>query len=51
MQVPLEVANLRASRDVAVLDFSYTFGTAMVILLCSNLFSQSSHVSIFFLTW
>ncbi|KAG0553166.1 hypothetical protein BDA96_01G571300 [Sorghum bicolor] len=27
VQVPLEVANLRASRDVAVLDFSYTFGT------------------------
>ena len=33
MQVPLEVANLRASRDVAVLDFSYTFGTTPVILL------------------
>ncbi|CAN6296838.1 unnamed protein product [Urochloa humidicola] len=30
VQVPLEVANLRASRDVAVLDFSYTFGTALV---------------------
>ncbi|TVU48647.1 hypothetical protein EJB05_08288 [Eragrostis curvula] len=30
VQVPLEVANLRASRDVAVLDFSYTFGTAPV---------------------
>ncbi|KAL6660266.1 hypothetical protein ACP70R_002388 [Stipagrostis hirtigluma subsp. patula] len=30
VQVPLEVANLRASRDVAVLDFSYTFGTAVV---------------------
>ncbi|CAN6285989.1 unnamed protein product [Urochloa humidicola] len=30
VQVPLEVANLRASRDVAVLDFSYMFGTALV---------------------
>ncbi|CAD6201602.1 unnamed protein product [Miscanthus lutarioriparius] len=30
VQVPLEVANLRASRDVAVLDFSYTFGTSLV---------------------
>ncbi|KAL6847616.1 hypothetical protein ACP4OV_022642 [Aristida adscensionis] len=30
VQVPLEVANLRASRDVAVLDFSYTFGAASV---------------------
>jgi AP-2 complex subunit alpha len=30
VQVPLEIANLRASRDVAVLDFSYTFGTALV---------------------
>ncbi|RLN38657.1 AP-2 complex subunit alpha-2-like [Panicum miliaceum] len=30
VQVPLEVVNLRASRDVAVLDFSYTFGTALV---------------------
>ena len=38
MQVPLEVANLRASRDVAVLDFSYTFGTSLVILLCYHIF-------------
>ncbi|WVZ55142.1 hypothetical protein U9M48_005842 [Paspalum notatum var. saurae] len=30
VQVPLEVANLRASRDVAVLDFSYNFGAALV---------------------
>ncbi|XP_072962423.1 AP-2 complex subunit alpha-2-like isoform X1 [Typha angustifolia] len=30
VQCPLEVVNLRASRDVAVLDFSYKFGTAMV---------------------
>ncbi|XP_062209591.1 AP-2 complex subunit alpha-1-like [Phragmites australis] len=30
VQVPLEIVNLRASRDVAVLDFSYTFGTALV---------------------
>ncbi|AQL10000.1 AP-2 complex subunit alpha-2 [Zea mays] len=30
VQVPLEVANLRASRDVAVLDLSYTFGTSLV---------------------
>ncbi|KAJ1299140.1 hypothetical protein BS78_01G509000 [Paspalum vaginatum] len=30
VQVPLEVANLRASRDVAVLDFSYNFGTVLV---------------------
>ncbi|XP_010933729.1 AP-2 complex subunit alpha-2 [Elaeis guineensis] len=29
VQCPLEVMNLRASRDVAVLDFSYKFGTAM----------------------
>jgi len=38
VQVPLEVANLRASRDVAVLDFSYTFGTSLVILLCYHIF-------------
>uniref|UniRef100_A0A0D3FCW6 AP-2 complex subunit alpha n=1 Tax=Oryza barthii TaxID=65489 RepID=A0A0D3FCW6_9ORYZ len=30
VQIPLEVVNLRASRDVAVLDFSYTFGTSLV---------------------
>ncbi|KAJ4744633.1 AP-2 complex subunit alpha-2 [Rhynchospora pubera] len=30
VQCPLEVINLRASRDVAVLDFSYKFGTAVV---------------------
>ncbi|KAK9690130.1 hypothetical protein RND81_09G107100 [Saponaria officinalis] len=30
VQCPLEVVNLRPSRDVAVLDFSYKFGTSMV---------------------
>ncbi|KAK5810400.1 AP-2 complex subunit alpha-2 -like protein [Gossypium arboreum] len=30
VQCPLEVVNLRPSRDVAVLDFSYKFGTHMV---------------------
>ncbi|ONK80440.1 uncharacterized protein A4U43_C01F17740 [Asparagus officinalis] len=30
VQCPLEVVNLRASRDVAILDFSYNFGTAAV---------------------
>ncbi|OMO58285.1 hypothetical protein CCACVL1_25502 [Corchorus capsularis] len=30
VQCPLEVANLRPSRDVAVLDFSYKFGANMV---------------------
>ncbi|WOL06225.1 AP-2 complex subunit alpha-1-like [Canna indica] len=30
VQCPLEVVNVRASRDLAVLDFSYAFGTAMV---------------------
>ncbi|XP_077235889.1 AP-2 complex subunit alpha-1-like [Tasmannia lanceolata] len=30
VQCPLEVLNLRPSRDVAVLDFSYKFGTPMV---------------------
>ncbi|XP_043724964.1 AP-2 complex subunit alpha-1-like [Telopea speciosissima] len=30
VQCPLEVVNLRPSRDVAVLDFSYKFGTAVV---------------------
>ncbi|XP_010278259.1 PREDICTED: AP-2 complex subunit alpha-1-like isoform X2 [Nelumbo nucifera] len=30
VQCPLEVVNLRPSRDVAVLDFSYKFGTIMV---------------------
>ncbi|KAF8395329.1 hypothetical protein HHK36_019273 [Tetracentron sinense] len=30
VQCPLEVVNLRPSRDVAVLDFSYKFGTTMV---------------------
>lgn len=30
VQCPLEVINLRASRDVAVLDFSYAFGTTAV---------------------
>ncbi|XP_059627145.1 AP-2 complex subunit alpha-1-like isoform X1 [Cornus florida] len=30
VQCPLEVVNLRPSRDVAVLDFSYTFGTHVV---------------------
>lgn len=30
VQCPLEVTNLRPSRDVAVLDFSYMFGTKMV---------------------
>ncbi|KAG8073123.1 hypothetical protein GUJ93_ZPchr0006g41796 [Zizania palustris] len=29
VQIPLEVVNLRASRDVAVIDFSYTFGTVL----------------------
>lgn len=31
MQCPLEVVNLRPSRDVAVLDFSFKFGTNVVI--------------------
>lgn len=30
VQCPLEIANLRPSRDVAVLDFSYKFGTILV---------------------
>jgi AP-2 complex subunit alpha len=30
VQIPLEVVNLHASRDVVVLDFSYKFGTALV---------------------
>ncbi|KAJ0020611.1 hypothetical protein Pint_31991 [Pistacia integerrima] len=30
VQCPLEIMNLRPSRDVAVLDFSYKFGTNMV---------------------
>ncbi|KAJ0964279.1 hypothetical protein J5N97_029401 [Dioscorea zingiberensis] len=30
VQCPLEVVNVRASRDVAVLDFSYKFGTELV---------------------
>ncbi|OWM68960.1 hypothetical protein CDL15_Pgr025147 [Punica granatum] len=30
VQCPLEVTNLRPSRDIAVLDFSYTFGTSVV---------------------
>jgi AP-2 complex subunit alpha len=30
VQCPLEIVNLRPSRDVAVLDFSYKFGTNMV---------------------
>ncbi|KAI4382286.1 hypothetical protein MLD38_008267 [Melastoma candidum] len=30
VQCPLEVVNLRPSRDVAVLDFSYNFGTSLV---------------------
>ncbi|GAV89809.1 Adaptin_N domain-containing protein/Alpha_adaptin_C domain-containing protein/Alpha_adaptinC2 domain-containing protein [Cephalotus follicularis] len=30
VQCPLEVVNLRPSRDIAVLDFSYKFGTNMV---------------------
>ncbi|XP_031500109.1 AP-2 complex subunit alpha-2-like [Nymphaea colorata] len=30
VQCPLEVVNLRSSRDVAVLDFSYKFGASMV---------------------
>eukprot|EP00262_Sarcandra_glabra_P001601 TRINITY_DN11735_c0_g1_i1.p1 TRINITY_DN11735_c0_g1~~TRINITY_DN11735_c0_g1_i1.p1 ORF type:complete len:762 (-),score=164.52 TRINITY_DN11735_c0_g1_i1:390-2588(-) len=30
VQCPLEIVNLRPSRDVAVLDFSYKFGTTMV---------------------
>ncbi|KVH90688.1 Adaptor protein complex AP-2, alpha subunit [Cynara cardunculus var. scolymus] len=30
VQIPLEVVNLRPSRDVAVLDFSYKFGTSLV---------------------
>ncbi|KAG9444446.1 hypothetical protein H6P81_015786 [Aristolochia fimbriata] len=30
VQCPLEVVNLRPSRDVAVLDFSYKFGTTVV---------------------
>jgi len=31
VQCPLEVVNLRPSRDVAVLDFSYKFGNNMVL--------------------
>ncbi|CAN6917140.1 unnamed protein product [Brassica oleracea] len=31
VQCPLEVMNIRPSRDVAVLDFSYKFGTSMVV--------------------
>ncbi|KAJ0968000.1 hypothetical protein J5N97_024917 [Dioscorea zingiberensis] len=31
VQCPLEVVNLQASRDVAVLDFAYKFGTTAVI--------------------
>ncbi|XP_058087296.1 AP-2 complex subunit alpha-1-like [Magnolia sinica] len=30
VQCPLEIVNLRPSRDVAVLDFSYKFGTTLV---------------------
>ncbi|KAF6154964.1 hypothetical protein GIB67_018401, partial [Kingdonia uniflora] len=30
VQILLEVVNLRPSRDVAVLDFSYKFGSRMV---------------------
>jgi AP-2 complex subunit alpha len=30
VQIPVEVTNLRASRDVAVLDFSYKHGTVLV---------------------
>ncbi|XP_074312461.1 AP-2 complex subunit alpha-1-like isoform X1 [Silene latifolia] len=30
VQCPLEIVNLRPSRDVAVLDFSYKFGSSMV---------------------
>ncbi|KAF6149875.1 hypothetical protein GIB67_008596 [Kingdonia uniflora] len=30
VQIPLEVVNLRPSRDVVVLDFSYKFGSTMV---------------------
>ncbi|XP_050235993.1 AP-2 complex subunit alpha-1-like isoform X1 [Mercurialis annua] len=30
VQCPLEISNLRPSRDVAVLDFSYKFGTNMI---------------------
>ncbi|KAF6150391.1 hypothetical protein GIB67_034090 [Kingdonia uniflora] len=30
VQIPLEVVNLRPSRDVSVLDFSYKFGSTMV---------------------
>ncbi|KAJ9554732.1 hypothetical protein OSB04_009346 [Centaurea solstitialis] len=30
VQIPLEVVNLRPSREVAVLDFSYKFGTTLV---------------------
>jgi len=33
VQCPLEVVNLLPSRDVAVLDFSYKFGTNLV---CGN---------------
>ncbi|XP_048234483.1 AP-2 complex subunit alpha-1 isoform X2 [Ricinus communis] len=32
VQCPLEVLNIRPSRDVAVLDFSYKFGTNMVLI-------------------
>lgn len=36
VQCPLEVVNLRPSRDVAVLDFSYKFGIDMVLLISGD---------------
>ena len=38
VQCPLEVVNLRPSRDVAVLDFSYKFGNNVVL---ASKFSES----------
>lgn len=38
VQCPLEVVNLRPSRDVAVLDFSYKFTTTVVLTLQDSIF-------------
>ena len=38
VQCPLEIVNLRPSRDVAVLDFSYKFGNNMVLLSVISMF-------------
>ncbi|XP_042451765.1 AP-2 complex subunit alpha-1-like isoform X1 [Zingiber officinale] len=58
VQCPLEVVNLRASRDLAVLDLSYKFGTAVVnvklrIPAVLNKFLQPLSISAeeFFLQW